>query len=75
MPSEANHTALGLIIVGALLSLMRELLTTWYLNLYRWLRKSEPNPRLGPLFQMYLMLTGMMLTIMGLLWLFGIVKF
>ncbi len=74
MPSETNNTALGLIIVGALLSLMRELITKWYLALYQWLRKKPPNPRLGPLFQMYLMLTGMMLTVMGLLWLFGVVK-
>lgn len=72
---EQNNTALGLIIVGALLSLMRELLTKWYLALYRWLRKQEPNPRLGPLFQLYLMLTGMMLTVGGLLWLFQVVKF
>jgi hypothetical protein len=75
MPTETNNTALGLIVVGALLSLMRELLTKWYLALYRWWRKKEPSPRLAPVFQMYLMLTGMMLTVMGLLWLLGVVKF
>ncbi|MEW6516637.1 MAG: hypothetical protein AB1439_07040 [candidate division FCPU426 bacterium] len=71
---ETNNTALGLIVVGALLSLLREPMSKGYLWLYRRLRKQEPSPRLGPMFQMYLMLTGMMLTIGGLVWFLGAMR-
>ncbi len=75
MPQESNTLALALIIVGALLSLGREYLTTWYIKIYAWRTKRQPAERLPAGVRTYLMLTGMVFTIIGLLGLFGLIHF
>ena len=75
MPQEADPLALALIIVGAVLSLGREYLTNLYIKIYYWRTKRQPDKRLPAGVRTYLMLTGMVFTIIGLLSLFGLIRF
>ncbi len=75
MPQETSTLALALIIVGALLSLGREYLTAWYIKIYTWRTKRQPDERLSSGVRTYLMLTGMVFTLVGLLGLFGLLHF
>ena len=75
MPQESSPLALALIIVGALLSLGREYLTVLYIKIYAWRTKRQPDKRLSAGVRTYLMLTGMIFTIIGLLGMFGLIRF
>ncbi len=74
MSQEVSPLALALIIVGAFLSLGREYLTALYIKIYAWRTKRQPDGRLPAGVRTYLMLTGMIFTIIGLLGLFGLIR-
>lgn len=73
MNQEPNAVAFGLIVVGAFFSFTREFMAKYYVRFYGWLTKRETNPRLVVAVQTYLMLIGMMFSIVGLLALLGII--
>ena len=70
-----NTIALGFIIVGSFLSLGRDFLAKFCLNIFIFLKKKPADKRLLLIFQTYLMFTGMFFTIIGLLGLLGVLKY
>ncbi len=75
MQDHINKIAFGLIIGGALLSLGRDFWTPVVVKLYTKISGRSEDSRLRPVLTLYLMLTGMILTVVGLLGLFNILKF
>ncbi len=73
MEQNSNQVAFGLIVVGAFFSFTREYLAKYYVRLHGWLTKQETDQRLVVAVRTYLMLIGMLFTIVGLLALLGVI--
>lgn len=73
MQQDPNPIALGLIIVGALMSLGRDQLAVVYTNIYMKIKNKKADPRMKKAIALYLMMSGMALTIGGLLIMFDVV--
>jgi len=74
MNQEPNSIAFALIVMGAFFSLGREYLARVYVKLHGWLKKKQLDERLLRGVQTYLMFTGMIFTIIGLLGLMGVLS-
>jgi hypothetical protein len=74
MEQTTSPLALTLVILGAIMSFGREPLTRGYLKLFTWLWRREPAPNLPNVLRLYLVFTGMIFTLAGLLGLLGIWK-
>ena len=70
----AQNTGFVLIVIGSILSFGRNYLSRFYILFHGWLRKQAPNERLKPAVTLYLMMTGTLFTIFGVLELLGILK-
>jgi len=63
-----------LIVIGSLMSFGREYLSEVYVRLHGWLRKQTPPARVKPAVTLYLMITGMVLTVLGVLRMLGVLR-
>lgn len=75
MQESMNNIAFGFIIVGAALSLGRDYWSAMSMKLYSKIKKRAYDERLAKAVAIYLMLTGMIFTIIGLLGMFNVIKY
>lgn len=75
MKEVVNQTGLALIFVGAILSLGRAFWSRLIVGVYQRFKGGLDKQRLETTVAVYLMLTGMMFTIAGLLGLFNIISY
>ncbi|MCD4813269.1 hypothetical protein K8S19_06205 [bacterium] len=75
MNHDPSPVAFGLVVMGALFSLGREMIAKGYIRMYRWIKKKETDNRLQKGVEIYLMMTGMIFTIVGLLGMFNVIRF
>jgi hypothetical protein len=66
--------AFTLVVLGAAMGFGREWFTKLYVWIFTRLRKEQPHPRLVAIMRLYLVFTGMIFTVMGILGLLGIVR-
>jgi hypothetical protein len=71
---NASPVAFTLVVVGAAMGFGREWFTRWYAWVFTRLRRQDPHPRLVAIMRLYLVFTGMIFTVMGMLGLLGIIK-
>ncbi len=72
---NSNPLALTIILIGALMGFGRDVLTTFYLWVYKQWRKQDAPARLGVGVRLYLVMTSIIFTMVGLLGLLGIWKY
>jgi hypothetical protein len=73
-PESAQNIGFVLIVVGSIFSFGRDYLSNLYVRLHAWLKKRPLNEKLVPAVRLYLMMTGSVFILAGVLKLLGIFR-